>query len=229
MHLHPTVAALFTAAFFLGLLPTVAVGLTLDPVDHVADHVPHDARLAAAAATWERPQLPAGGDDEDETEAEADERVFHEIEAGESLATIAERYGLDGIDDWRLLFDANPDIEHPDLVEPGTVIRIPAPDEELERRDLPTPVRQAARTGGAGGGDVWWRLALCESGGRNVVSSNGLYYGYFQFLPATWHSVGGSGLPTDHSYAEQVSRARILQSRAGWGQWPACARALGLR
>jgi hypothetical protein len=40
--------------------------------------------------------------------------------------------------------------------------------------------------------------------------------------------VGGSGLPSDASAAEQTMRAQILQQRAGWGQWPACARKLGL-
>lgn len=226
MRLRPVTAVLSAAVFFFGLVPAMALGLAVDPADHVGDHAPHDARLATAASSWEPPEPEADGDEQDQP---ADDEVLHEIQAGESLATIGAAYGMDGIDDWRLLFDANPEIEHPDLVEPGTVIRIPAPDEALERRDLPTPVVRATRTGGAAGGDVWWRLARCESGGRNTVSSNGLYYGYFQFLPATWHSVGGSGLPTDHSYAEQANRARILQSRAGWGQWPACARALGLR
>lgn len=77
-------------------------------------------------------------------------------------------------------------------------------------------------------GDVWERLAQCESGMTNANTGNG-YYGYFQFSATTWRSVGGTGLPTDHGYGEQVHRAQILQARSGWGQWPACSRRLGLR
>ena len=76
---------------------------------------------------------------------------------------------------------------------------------------------------------VWDRLAKCESGGNpRAVSSSGTYHGLFQFSVATWRSVGGSGLPSEASPAEQLQRAQALQARSGWGQWPACARKLGL-
>lgn len=78
------------------------------------------------------------------------------------------------------------------------------------------------------GGDVWARLAQCESGMRNVNTGNG-YYGYFQFSAGTWRSVGGSGLPHHHDYATQLAAAQRLQARSGWGQWPICSRKLGLR
>ncbi|WP_425956157.1 transglycosylase family protein [Xylanimonas sp. McL0601] len=78
-------------------------------------------------------------------------------------------------------------------------------------------------------GDVWAALAQCESGGRaDAVSSNGLYFGLYQFTVSTWRSLGGSGLPSGASPAEQTQRAQALQARSGWGQWPACARKLGL-
>lgn len=76
---------------------------------------------------------------------------------------------------------------------------------------------------------VWAALAQCESGGNpSIVSANGLYYGLYQFSLGTWAAVGGSGLPSQASPAEQTMRAQILQARAGWGQWPACAAKLGL-
>jgi hypothetical protein len=77
-------------------------------------------------------------------------------------------------------------------------------------------------------GDVWAALAHCESGMTNADTGNG-YYGYFQFLPSTWRSVGEVGLPTDYGYSHQRAAAQTLQARSGWGQWPACSRALGLR
>lgn len=76
--------------------------------------------------------------------------------------------------------------------------------------------------------DVWWQLALCESGGANVDTGNG-YSGYFQFLDSTWRSVGYSGRAVDYSYDTQVAGAQTLQARSGWGQWPSCSRQLGLR
>lgn len=45
-----------------------------------------------------------------------------------------------------------------------------------------------------------------------------------QFLPSTWRAVGGTGLPHQHSKAEQIRRAEILKARAGLGQWPVCGR-----
>ncbi len=88
----------------------------------------------------------------------------------------------------------------------------------------------AASAGGTYVGDgVWGALAQCESGGNPAaVSSNGLYYGLYQFSVGTWQAMGGSGLPSQASPAEQTQRAQMLQARSGWGQWPACAAKLGL-
>lgn len=77
-------------------------------------------------------------------------------------------------------------------------------------------------------GGVWDRLAQCESGGNWHINTGNGFYGGLQFSAATWRSVGGSGLPHENSKAEQIKRAKILQQRAGWGQWPACTKRLGL-
>lgn len=66
-------------------------------------------------------------------------------------------------------------------------------------------------------------IAKCESGGDpEVISSNGLYHGKYQFLPDTWESVGGKGLPSDAPEEEQDYRAALLYERSGPGQWPVC-------
>ena len=79
------------------------------------------------------------------------------------------------------------------------------------------------------GGDVWARLAACESGGNpRAVGGGGRFYGAFQFMLSTWRSVGMSGNPIDHPYEVQLQAAQRLQARSGWGQWPHCARKLGL-
>jgi resuscitation-promoting factor RpfB len=102
----------------------------------------------------------------------------------------------------------------------------------------PAPARAAASapaqsSGSSGGGaptsGVWAQLAQCESGGNPAaVSANGLYHGLYQFSVQTWQAMGGSGLPSQASPAEQTQRAQALQAQSGWGQWPACAAKLGL-
>ena len=73
----------------------------------------------------------------------------------------------------------------------------------------------------------WAALADCESGGNpQAVNSAGPYYGLYQFLESTWHSVGGTGIPTQHSASEQTYRAQILYNRSGAGQWPVCGKYL---
>lgn len=96
--------------------------------------------------------------------------------------------------------------------------------------EVGTKARPAPAVTSAVGGDVWAALARCESGGNpTAVSSNGLYYGLYQFSVGTWRAMGGSGLPSQASAAEQTARAQALQARSGWGQWPACSAKLGLR
>lgn len=94
----------------------------------------------------------------------------------------------------------------------------------------PVPVAEAAPSGGGGAptSGVWAALAQCESGG-NPRAVSGPYHGLYQFSVSTWRSVGGQGLPSQASPAEQLKRAKILQARSGWGQWPACSRKIGVR
>jgi hypothetical protein len=77
------------------------------------------------------------------------------------------------------------------------------------------------------GGDIWRRLANCEAAdGRD--SAGGRYHGYFQFTLSSWQRVGMSGDPHTYPYDVQRAAAQRLQALAGWGQWPVCARRLGL-
>ncbi|UFU04572.1 transglycosylase family protein [Ruania suaedae] len=123
-----------------------------------------------------------------------------------------------------------------EIVEVGTAER-PAPEPEPEPQPEPSSSRSGGSSGGSGessgssaGSGVWAALAQCESGGNpQAVNPAGPYYGLYQFTQGTWQSVGGSGLPTEASAAEQTQRAQALQARSGWGQWPHCSAQLGLR
>ncbi|QIG41492.1 resuscitation-promoting factor [Nocardioides anomalus] len=76
---------------------------------------------------------------------------------------------------------------------------------------------------------VWDRLAQCESGGNWHINTGNGYYGGLQFNLGTWHSYGGTGLPSDHSRETQIAVAtRLRNASGGYGAWPACAARLGL-
>ncbi|MFI6577546.1 ubiquitin-like domain-containing protein [Nocardiopsis sp. NPDC050513] len=84
-------------------------------------------------------------------------------------------------------------------------------------------------TGTVGGGPAaglnWAALAECESGGNPAAVNPAGYYGLYQFSQSSWQSVGGSGLPSEASAAEQTQRAQQLYTNVNgnWqSQWPHC-------
>ena len=85
-----------------------------------------------------------------------------------------------------------------------------------------------ASTASSGPTGVWAQLAQCESGGNPTTNTGNGFYGMYQFTLSTWRALGGTGLPSEASAAEQTRLAQKLQASAGWGQWPACAASLGL-
>jgi hypothetical protein len=92
----------------------------------------------------------------------------------------------------------------------------------------PAPPSTGGGFGDPGDYATWDALAECESGGRWDYSA-GPYYGGLQFSVSTWQSVGGTGMPYEHSRETQIHFGQILQARSGWGQWPHCSSELGLR
>lgn len=178
------------------------------------------------------------------------EKVEVEIKPGDTLTAIATDHQTTYI----RLFDANTHIKDPDVIYPGDKVRIPDAGEQLESRSLPadvpvtaaapqphatqaasstyTPPKQKATPPApvaSAGGDVWDKIAQCESGGNWSINTGNGYYGGLQFTLQSWRGVGGSGYPHQASKAEQISRAEMLRARQGWGAWPACTRKLGLR
>jgi hypothetical protein len=67
--------------------------------------------------------------------------------------------------------------------------------------------------------DKAYRVVMCESEGYAATNTGNGYYGLWQFDLPTWRSVGGTGLPSDASAAEQVMRARMLYDARGWSPW----------
>lgn len=106
------------------------------------------------------------------------------------------------------------------LLVPPAPVPVPAP--------LPAVASGSARAWANSPFSV--RVANCESGGGwadlsptydgnpHLRDPNG-HYGKWQFAPATWWGVGGSGNPADASEAEQDYRAWLLWQRDGWSPW----------
>jgi len=155
------------------------------------------------------------------------------VKPGDTLSRLAP-------DNWREVAAGN-GIRNPDLIYVGQVIDLSATAPAAVRptrtqapapqRSAPAPSRPRATTSASSsaGGTVWDRLAQCESGGNWAISTGNGYYGGLQFSQSSWRAAGGSGNPATASREEQIRVAENLRSQQGWGAWPACSRALGLR
>lgn len=167
----------------------------------------------------------------------APEPKIHVVAVGESLSSIATDEKLES---WRPLWDVNAQLDNPDLVFEGQKLTVPTgptterplpavavaqPVVPVVAAAAPVQTRVAARAaapanyaGGAGG----WAAAVRarESGGNYATNTGNGYYGAYQFDQQTWRGVGGSGLPSDASPAEQDMRAQMLYNQRGCSPWP---------
>ena len=82
------------------------------------------------------------------------------------------------------------------------------------------------RVGGGAEHKNWAALAHCESSGNPRAVNPAGYYGLYQFNTGTWGTVGGTGLPSEASAAEQTYRAKLLYASRGAQPWPHCGRYL---
>lgn len=169
------------------------------------------------------------------------------INPGDTLSSIASVHGSDYI----RVFNANPQIGNPDVINAGDQLRIPAPDEQLPDRfgalQVAAPVTvvapsyqttpraavyqpQPAAPVSAADSGVWDTIAQCESGGNwNTNTGNG-YSGGLQFAPGTWAKYGdGSASAASASKEAQIAAAEKVLANQGWGAWPSCAAKAGLR
>ncbi|MDO5721488.1 MAG: transglycosylase family protein [Actinomycetaceae bacterium] len=198
-----------------------AAGVNVSPIDEV--HMTVGGEGPALSVT----RIKRGYTTEEKViEFDVEERQTDELYEGETRVVTEGKEGSIVTTTYRELRDGKPVVEVlsstketkpvTQVVEKGT-----------KERPAARPARPGRGTGSAPAG-VWAALAQCESGGNPATNTGNGYYGLYQFSLPTWQSVGGSGLPSDASAAEQTMRAQMLQQRAGWGQWPACAASLGL-
>jgi hypothetical protein len=100
----------------------------------------------------------------------------------------------------------------------------------IKKQDvLKKPRPKVVRIGTKVAAGPWDALANCESGGNWHINTGNGYYGGLQFSLGTWHSYGGTGLPSQHSRETQIAVAtKLRDASGGYGAWPACAARLGL-
>lgn len=163
------------------------------------------------------------------------------VQGGDSLSSIAQDQQLDS---WRPLWNANTDLTNPDLIYPGQQLTVPTGptnDRPLPAGMVQQPVSNytpqtyhtytnyqpraavgnyRAANYAAGAGGLFARIRQRESGGNYAENTGNGYYGAYQFNLGTWRGVGGSGLPSDASPAEQDMRAQMLYNQRGCSPWP---------
>lgn len=102
------------------------------------------------------------------------------------------------------------------------------------------PKPKPAQSHVAPSGDLLYRLAYCETGGKMNNDTGDPFWGYFQWMPSTWWNLTHSTryLKKNHDQAvSEIMAASYEEQRAvaakipvsSWGsQFPACSRKLGV-
>jgi LysM repeat protein len=154
------------------------------------------------------------------------------VQPGDNLSSIAQSQNLDS---WVPIWNVNPSIQDPNIIYANQQLVIPAgstTDRPLPEDTVSIPQRTYTPQGGqiysqqttpvdtGGESALLARVRMRESGGNYSDNTGNGYYGAYQFSLGTWESVGGTGLPSDASPAEQDMRAQILYSERGCSPWP---------
>ncbi|MDX2919470.1 MULTISPECIES: transglycosylase family protein [Streptomyces] len=88
-----------------------------------------------------------------------------------------------------------------------------------------------AASAGAASGEVWEKVAACESSGNWAVNTGNGYYGGLQFSGSTWAAFGGSQYAPRADLAtreQQIAIAERVLDGQGPGAWPTCSVRAGL-
>ncbi|MFI5721627.1 transglycosylase family protein [Streptomyces cyaneofuscatus] len=88
-----------------------------------------------------------------------------------------------------------------------------------------------ATSAGAASGEVWEKVAACESSGNWAINTGNGYYGGLQFSGPTWAAFGGTQYAPRADLAtrdQQIEIAERVLDGQGPGAWPACSVKAGL-
>ncbi|MFI6950066.1 transglycosylase family protein [Streptomyces sp. NPDC050422] len=88
-----------------------------------------------------------------------------------------------------------------------------------------------AASAGAASGDVWDKVAACESTSNWDINSGNGYFGGLQFTRSTWAAYGGTDYAPRADLAsrdQQIAIAEKVLEGQGPGAWPVCSGKAGL-
>ncbi|OSC75795.1 peptidase [Streptomyces sp. BF-3] len=88
-----------------------------------------------------------------------------------------------------------------------------------------------AASAGAASGEVWEKVAACESSGNWAINTGNGYYGGLQFSGSTWAAFGGTQYAPRADLAtrdQQIAIAERVLDGQGPGAWPTCSVRAGL-
>lgn len=88
-----------------------------------------------------------------------------------------------------------------------------------------------AASAGAASGDVWEKVAACESTGDWHINNGNGYFGGLQFTRSTWAAYGGAEYAPRADLAsrdQQIAIAEKVLKGQGPGAWPLCSTRAGL-
>ena len=217
-------------------------GVSAGPIDRVTmEHNGGEATLRVArvvrGAVSTTTEIPY--ETEEREDAEAEEGTEKTVQEGAAGSEVTETYQetIDGNVTVAAVLTTTRTEPTTHIVSKGTKEKKKAEEpKETPASSSDSSSSGSSSSGSSSGGSatvsgddaaIWAAIAQCESGGNPSTNTGNGYYGMYQFSLPTWQSVGGTGLPSDASAEEQTMRARMLQQRAGWGQW-GCAYKLGL-
>lgn len=89
----------------------------------------------------------------------------------------------------------------------------------------------SAASAGAASGDVWEKVAACESTGNWHINTGNGYFGGLQFTRSTWAAFGGTAYAPRADLAtrdQQIAVAEKVLKGQGPGAWPVCSSRAGL-
>jgi len=189
------------------------------------------ASMAAVAAIFAGGGQPVHAQTQTHQTSQKNQPNIVKVNEGDTLTSIADAHQTTYV----RLFDANTNIDNPDLIYPGQDVRVPNPNEQLPDRELPQAVSysapaiqtQAAYSTPAvtayASGTSWDGIAACESGGNWSINTGNGYYGGLQFTQATWAGAGGLAYAPRADLATPQQQIAIA-SKLSLSNWPVCGR-----
>jgi resuscitation-promoting factor RpfA len=136
--------------------------------------------------------------------------AYYQVQAGDTLSELAQRYGHSVTD-----LAAVNHIADPNLIYPGESLLVDYTGVSAPSAAATTPSE----------GINWYAIASCESSGDWQADTGNGFYGGLQFTQETWVAYGGTQYAPRADLAtpqEQIAVAERVLASQGPDAWPNC-------